>query len=72
MTLNEIITAITTVGFPIVACVYMAYVYNKINTKLFEVVETNTEALAEVKEEMHHIATTVRQFTEPEDGKNNN
>lgn len=69
MNLNEILTAITTVGFPIIACVYMAYVYNKINAKLFEVVETNTEVLAEVKEEMHHVAETVRQFTELEDGK---
>ena len=64
MNVTDILNAITTIGFPIVACVYMAYIYNRINAKLFEVVEKNTEALSDVKEELHHMATSVNPFTE--------
>lgn len=67
MTFNDILTAITTLGFPIVACIYMAYIYNHINAKLFDVVEKNTEALAEIKEEMHHVARSIMTNSEGEE-----
>lgn len=62
--LADILSAITTVGFPIVACIYIAYVYDKIQKKLFDVIEENTKALTEVKEEMHHVALVVREITD--------
>lgn len=47
--MNEIITAISTVGFPIVACIYMAYV-NKQQTEAHkEEMNKVTEALTDLK-----------------------
>lgn len=66
----DILSAITTVGFPIVACIYMAYVYDNIQKKLFDVVNENTTIMTEVKEELHHVAGVVRSFTEAEDDYN--
>lgn len=43
---NEIITAIGSVGFPIVACCYMFYLYGK----QIEVINELKVVLAEIKE----------------------
>lgn len=44
--MNEIITAVGSVGFPIVACCYMFYLYNK----QIEVINDLKIVLAEIKE----------------------
>lgn len=54
--MNDIITAISTVGFPIVACLGLGYFCYTITNKMLEVIQTNTEALASMKEELHHLA----------------
>ena len=47
--MNEIITAISTVGFPIVACIYMAYVNKKQTDAHKEEMNKVTEALTDLK-----------------------
>lgn len=47
---NEILTAIGSVGFPIVACCYMFYLYNK----QIEVINDLKIVLAEIKEKIGH------------------
>lgn len=68
--LADVLTAITTVGFPIVACIYIGYIYDKVQKKLFDVIEANTKALTEVKEEMHHVALVVRGITDTDNDEN--
>lgn len=46
---NEIITAISTVGFPIVACCYMAYVNKQQTDSHKEEMGKVTEALCDLK-----------------------
>lgn len=48
MTINEILTAISTVGFPIVACI--ALYYNHL--KLSEAINNNTLALTKLAEKI--------------------
>ena len=57
MNINEIITAISTVGFPIVACGALFWLVNKLNdshkeevTALRDVLERNSESIIELKE----------------------
>lgn len=47
--MNEIITAISTVGFPIVACIYMVYVNKKQTDTHKEEMNKVTEALTDLK-----------------------
>lgn len=47
--MNEIITAISTVGFPIVACIYMVYVNRKQTEAHKEEMNKITEALTDLK-----------------------
>ena len=47
--MNEIITAISTVGFPIVACVYMTYVNKQQTDAHKEEMNKVTEALTDLK-----------------------
>lgn len=47
--MNEIITAISTVGFPIVACIYMAYVNKQQTVAHKEEMDKVAEALTELK-----------------------
>lgn len=47
--MNEIITAISTVGFPIVACIYMAYVNKQQTDAHKEEMNKVTEALTDLK-----------------------
>lgn len=46
---NEVLTAISTVGFPIVACCYMAYVNKKQTEAHKEEMSKVTEALTGLK-----------------------
>lgn len=43
--MDEIMTIINTVGFPIAACVYLAVVQRKTVEKMTEIVNNNTKAL---------------------------
>lgn len=47
--MNEIITAISTVGFPIVACIYMSYVNKQQADAHKEEMNKVTEALMDLK-----------------------
>lgn len=47
--MNEIITAISTVGFPIVACIYMSYVNKQQTDAHKEEMNKVTEALTDLK-----------------------
>lgn len=49
MTIADITTLITNIGFPIVACVAMYNLCNKTIAQLSELIEANTEILKEVK-----------------------
>lgn len=46
---QTVITAISTVGFPVVACVGMFYLYNKTLTEVTDAISSMTTALAELK-----------------------
>ncbi len=57
MDVNAIITAITTVGFPIVACGALFWLVNKLNDShkeevnaLRDVLERNTQSIIELKD----------------------
>lgn len=57
MDINAIISAITTVGFPIVACGALFWLVNKLNdthreevSALRDVLERNTESIIKLKE----------------------
>lgn len=43
--MNEIITAISTVGFPIVMCVFLGWYINKTQDKNNEIIQENTKTL---------------------------
>lgn len=46
--MEQWLTAISTVGFPIACCVYLFYSNNKTIEKLRETVDNNTKALIEL------------------------
>lgn len=48
MEVNDLITIISTLGFPIAACIWMAYYQNTTLQKLTEVIQKNTEMLKEL------------------------
>ena len=48
MEVNDIMTIISTLGFPIAACIWMAYYQNTTLQKLTEVIQKNTEMLKEL------------------------
>lgn len=65
MDINEIMNAITTVGFPIVCCVAMFYKMNKDNERhsnemnsVREALTNNTVALTELKEKLNNVHDT--------------
>lgn len=43
--MNEILTAISTVGFPIVMCVFLGWYINKTQDKNNEIIQENTKTL---------------------------
>lgn len=49
MDVNGVLTAVSSVGFPIVACIYMAYVNNNQTDAHKEEMNKVTEALADLK-----------------------
>ena len=60
MDVNVIMQAIGSVGFPIVACVYMAYIHNeseirhsKEQTEMTEAINNNTKVLEIIKDRLH-------------------
>lgn len=60
MDFNAIIQAIGSVGFPIVACIYMIYTNNKNSEshakeidKLRETVDNNTRVMIQISEVLH-------------------
>jgi hypothetical protein len=48
MVINDIVSLISTCGFPIFACVYLAKTQAKQIEKLSDVIERNTEAIKEL------------------------
>lgn len=69
---GEVITAISTVGFPIVACCYMLYINQQVSKehkeevgKLSEALNNNTLILSELKE---MIRTMIADREENKDG----
>ena len=52
MTINEITTAISTIGFPIVACAALYYLVVKYVTKMTEAINNNTIALTKLVEKI--------------------
>lgn len=49
MDVNGVLTAVSSVGFPIVACIYMAYVNKNQTDAHKEEMDKVTEALADLK-----------------------
>lgn len=43
--MNEILTAISTVGFPIVMCIFLGWYINKTQDKNNEIIQENTKTL---------------------------
>lgn len=54
MVINDITTLITTCGFPIFACVYLAKTQAKQLEKLGEIINRNTKVIDKLREEMNH------------------
>lgn len=50
--MNEIATLISTVGFPIAACIGMFYLYNKTITGLTETLTSMNHILVDLKDEL--------------------
>ena len=48
MEVQDLITIISTLGFPIAACIWMAYYQNTTLQKLTDVIQKNTEMLKEL------------------------
>ena len=48
MEVNDIITIISTLGFPIAACIWMAYYQSTTMAKLTQVIQENTQFLKEL------------------------
>ncbi len=50
MDLNEILNAISSVGFPIAMCVYMIYGNNKTIKELSDTIDSNTTVMKQILE----------------------
>lgn len=55
MQFNEIIQAISTVGFPILMCIYVYYQDNLKIDKLNDTINKNTETLKELSTLINHL-----------------
>lgn len=55
MTIADITTLITNIGFPIVACVAMYNLCNKTIAQLSELIQVNTDILKEVKNKIDNL-----------------
>lgn len=58
-TTNAIITAISTVGFPIVACLFLGYYIYKLQTKTNDIIMENSKVLTE-------LVTLIKEFLDKE------
>lgn len=56
MDINAILSAIGSLGFPIVACCAMFWMYNNTMNKLQEIVSENTKVMAELVATVKSIA----------------
>lgn len=52
--MNEIVTIISTVGFPIAAFLMLAFYIYKVQTAFQKTIENNTLALQKLTDELHH------------------
>lgn len=66
MEIQSIIQVISTLGFPIFCCIYMAWYINKTNenhreevSKLTEIIQNNTLALTKLTDKIEYIETKV-------------
>lgn len=57
--MNDVLTAVSTVGFPIVACIGIGYLYNRTITEVTTAVNDLTVALGNVQTVCNHILSTV-------------
>lgn len=46
--MNDVLTAISTVGFPVVMCVSLCYYIYKVQTPLIEAINKNSEAITKM------------------------
>lgn len=56
---QELINAIGSVGFPIVACVYMAYIHNEQEKRHSDERAQMTEALTKMNVTLEHISRVI-------------
>lgn len=57
--MNDVLTAVSTVGFPIVACIGIGYLYNRTITEVTTAVNNLTVALGNVQTVCNHILSKV-------------
>ncbi|MBD5522503.1 MAG: hypothetical protein HDR03_14990 [Lachnospiraceae bacterium] len=60
--MNEVVTAISTVGFPIVMCLLMFWMNDKQDTRHKEETEKITDALAKLNVAINELQILVQQF----------
>ena len=61
---SEIITAVASVGFPIVGCIYLIYANNKNNQSHSEEVKKLSESINENTKVLIHLADVIEQKEE--------
>ena len=59
MDVNTLLTAVGSVGFPIVACGYMFWIHNESETRHSEERAKMTEALTQMNEMLRHICNVL-------------
>lgn len=62
MDMNNLMAAISSVGFPIVACGFLGYYIYKLQTKTNDIIMENTKVLTE-------LVTIIKEFMDKEGGK---
>lgn len=62
MDLQEVLNAITNVGFPIATCIYLLWRDKEVMAKFTEVINENTAVMQALKQEFHeHFKTREEQ-----------
>lgn len=62
--LNFIMTAISTVGFPIAACIAMFWLYNKIVSSMLPIITQLSENMKDTKETMEEVKVSLNLFNQ--------
>ena len=62
MDMNNLLAAISSVGFPIVACGFLGYYIYKLQTKTNDIIMENTKVLTE-------LVTIIKEFMDKEGDK---